>query len=97
MFLLQICIRFFRRDTQIKRETLCIPCLDDSLDVKATHFCKTCEDPEPLCESCAKQHTRQKMAKNHEICSDIAKFSTTQTDDRYVFKYKHITLVILAL
>lgn len=29
---------------------------NDNVDVKATHFCKACKDPEPLCESCAKQH-----------------------------------------
>lgn len=53
---------------------ICFPCSNDSIEVQATHFCKSCEDPEPLCEICAKQHTRHRMAKGHEICAEITEF-----------------------
>lgn len=52
----------------------CNPCSNDLIMSNATHFCKTCEDPEPLCESCAVQHTRQKIAKDHDICDNMANF-----------------------
>lgn len=61
----------------------CHPCSNEEKDVKATHFCKTCENPEPLCEMCAKEHTRQKMAKDHEICTNISEFPTAQLNTRY--------------
>lgn len=56
-------------------ENECYPCSRDSLKIKATSFCKTCDDPEPLCEACAKQHTRQKIAKDHEISRNMAELS----------------------
>lgn len=76
----------FSQGAQVEKDILIIPCADDDLEVKATHFCKTCEDPEPLCESCAKQHTRQKIAKNHEISADMATFLTPQKVSRYTCK-----------
>lgn len=63
---------------QTRNKIACIPCSYDKLDVKATHFCKTCEDPEPLCESCAKQHIRQKVAYNHKICEGMTDFCKNQ-------------------
>lgn len=81
--LLTSSVSSFSQGTQIEKDLLCTPCADDDLEVKATHFCKTCEDPEPLCESCAKQHSRQKIAKNHEISADMATFHTPQQVSRY--------------
>lgn len=68
----------------------CYPCLNDFLKIKATHFCETCEDPEPLCKSCAKQHTRQKIAKDHDICADMAKFPKPFENVRYTPVFFHI-------
>lgn len=56
------------------RKMICVPCSNDSEEVEATHFCKTCEDPEPLCEMCAKDHTRYKMTKNHKIYAEMTEF-----------------------
>lgn len=64
----------FRMFDQHKRERECGPCSFENIHFKATHFCKTCDDPEPLCETCAKQHTRQKICRDHEICKDIRAF-----------------------
>lgn len=50
---------------------VCNPCFGDNVETKATHFCKTCKDPEPFCETCAKQHTRQKMFKKHTLSTDL--------------------------
>lgn len=53
---------------------LCEPCSSENNRVQATHFCKTCADPELLCESCAKHHTKQKSFKDHELSNDIGDF-----------------------
>lgn len=37
-----------------------------------------CKDPEPLCESCDQQHTRQKATRGHEICNDLQEFPFVQ-------------------
>lgn len=63
---------------------MCDPCLNDDKKVTATHFCETCEDPEPLCELCAKQHTRQKAFKDHEISTNIHKFLKHHTKKGYL-------------
>lgn len=64
---------------------LCVPCSNDDTEVKATHFCQTCKDPEPLCETCAKHHTRQKLTKGHKMCADMAYFPTSETNHGYLF------------
>lgn len=53
---------------------LCEPCSSENLQVQATHFCKTCEDPELLCDTCAKHHAKQKAYKHHEFSNDIGEF-----------------------
>lgn len=50
---------------------VCNPCSGDNMKTKATQFCKTCDDPEPFCETCAKQHIRQKMFKKHTLSTDL--------------------------
>lgn len=37
----------------------CVPCSIENVQIKAAYFCQTCEKPEPLCETCATQYTRQ--------------------------------------
>lgn len=59
--------------------------MNDNLQVKATHFCKTCEDPEALCGACAKQHTRQKLFREHQLCGEIQDFSQHLQSIGYVF------------
>ena len=55
-------------------QILCDPCLLGDVTSEATGFCKTCNDPEPLCRVCAVMHTRQKATKDHEICDDMKQF-----------------------
>lgn len=52
-------------------EILCVPCSSEKKQVLADFFCKTCDDPEPLCEDCAYQHAKQKLSRNHELCDDL--------------------------
>lgn len=52
----------------------CNPCFYGNIIVRATHFCRTCEDPEPLCENCSTQHVRHKISRHHQICEDIKEF-----------------------
>lgn len=68
----------FSEDSNVKEFT-CVPCSFENEQVKATCFCQTCEDPEPLCETCATQHTRQKLTRGHEIVKDIWKYFKLQT------------------
>lgn len=56
------------------------PCSYGNIIVRATHFCKTCEDPEPLCESCAAQHGRHKISRHHKICENIGEFPKEHTN-----------------
>lgn len=73
--------------------------MNEDTHIKATHFCKTCEDPEPFCESCAKQHTRQKICKDHEICGDMNDYPQQVAKPWYVnfyFIQQHI-FVLLSL
>lgn len=65
----------FSIGSQQEKYIFCNPCSNDDEKVKATHFCETCEDPEPFCGSCAKQHTRQKKFREHQLCGKIRNFS----------------------
>lgn len=56
----------------------CDPCLYEDIKTKATQFCKTCDAPEPLCNDCAKQHSRQKLSRDHELCNDIQEYLNNQ-------------------
>lgn len=41
---------------------------------KATHFCKGCKVPKPICEPCAYHHVQQEINGDHEICGDMRLF-----------------------
>lgn len=56
------------------KQIFCEICTTDALPVQATHFCKTCEDPDPLCENCVHRHLKEMLSKNHEICCFIKDF-----------------------
>lgn len=43
-----------------------------------------CDDPEPLCDECAKQHSRQKICRDHEMCKDIQEFLNSRSNIWYV-------------
>lgn len=60
-----------------KKDILCVPCLDGNVCHKATHFCETCDVPEPFCTDCAQHHTRQKSSRGHALCDEIGNFSTS--------------------
>lgn len=55
-------------------KVLCEHCSKHDEEVEATCFCKTCDDPDPLCITCAKHHLRQTLSKDHEMCTDIEQF-----------------------
>lgn len=63
-------------------EILCDPCLFENLNTKATHFCKTCEDLEPLCDKCAQEHKRHKLCRDHELCDTLEEFINSQVSMR---------------
>lgn len=50
---------------------LCIPCCRETIEADATKYCRTCEDPEPLCDVCAQHHTCRKETKEHGISDDL--------------------------
>lgn len=64
----------FSLDQKNKEDIFCDHCLYGDIKTKATHYCKTCDVPEALCNNCAKQHTRQKFSRNHELGDDIREF-----------------------
>lgn len=69
-------------DTDTEKQIACEPCSTEDTQVPATHFCKTCDDPEPLCETCAKHHTKQKQSRNHEICRDMREYRINEQNER---------------
>ena len=78
---------FYYRQT---KQLFCDPCKYGKLKTEATMFCKTCDDPDPLCKECAKLHTRQKATRGHEICDDIKLFLSLfhkSSDKKYVSKF----------
>lgn len=59
---------------KIEERTLCEPCFSENMLVQAAQFCKTCDDPELLCDTCAKHHIKQKAYKHHELTYGIGDF-----------------------
>lgn len=82
--------------TQIwKKPNWCNPCFFENIQVKATHFCRTCEDPEPLCKTCAREHIRHKISRDHEISDNIREFPNQSQNNRYDFQL--LSLIILQI
>ena len=65
----------YREEKESAKEILCEQCLLDDTKTEATRFCQSCIDPEPMCETCAKLHIRQKNSRDHELCQDLQKMS----------------------
>lgn len=81
------------------KEITCVPCSFENVQVKAAYFCQTCEDPEPLCETCATQHTRQKLTRGHEIGKDLWKYFKLRSILGYfAFRFLlHATFIVYAM
>lgn len=65
----------------------CETCLTVDEHIEATHFCKTCHNPDPMCGTCAKHHIRQKPYKDHEICADIDQIPNKEHTDWYYVEF----------
>lgn len=63
---------------------LCKRCSTVDEPVQATHFCKTCDNPDPWCVKCAKRHLKQKFSKSHEMCADIEQFPNKEQEEWYL-------------
>lgn len=77
-------ILHFFSHTNPAKQIVCEPCSTDDVNCPATHFCKTCDDPEPLCGTCAQHHKKQKQSRNHEICGDIREYQIKEQNERYL-------------
>lgn len=69
---------FFSTDQTVQQKAISDSRTYGNIKAKATHYGKTCEVPEPWCNDCAKQHTRQTLSKDHELCDKIREFSDHQ-------------------
>nr|XP_022286825.1 uncharacterized protein LOC111099705 [Crassostrea virginica] len=75
------------------KEIQCAPCLRKNTQVRATQFCKTCNDSEPLCDVCSQHHTSQNEHENHELSEDLEKCNSseeTTLDKNYFFWFSYI-------
>ena len=79
---------------KVEREVLCNPCLRETIEIEATKHCKTCNDPEPLCDVCAQHHTRRKETKEHEISEDMQQLVNLGAKYKYVIKLHIIDKLI---
>ena len=52
----------------------CKSCFRETITAEATKCCKTCKDPEPLCDVCAQRHTLKEGNKEHEMTDDLQQF-----------------------
>lgn len=71
---------------------LCSPCQRETLDIEATKFCRSCKDPEPLCDVCAQIHTRRRETKEHKISDDFEKIAILAAKHKYDFTTRHAFL-----
>lgn len=53
----------------------CAICCELGEPSQATCYCLDCKNPEPLCSSCAEEHTMMKRTKNHHISREISSFT----------------------
>lgn len=67
------------------KKRLCEPCSSEGSQVQATHFCETCDDPEPLCDTCAKNHNKQKLSKYHTLSKNMQDFKNRYSKVYYIF------------
>ncbi|XP_062572462.1 uncharacterized protein LOC134234415 [Saccostrea cucullata] len=58
---------------QLIKSIMCEPCKFENVKNVATHFCVDCEDPEPMCPTCANQHLKQRSGRGHTLNEDLSK------------------------
>ena len=58
----------------LKKWLPCEPCMFSKTENASTHFCMDCEEPEPMCKTCANQHLKMRPGRGHILCNDIGKF-----------------------
>lgn len=68
----------FSADQTKQKDIFCTQCLFENIKTKAVQYCENCDEPEPLCNDCAKHNIRQKTSRNHELCNDIEIFQIHQ-------------------
>lgn len=56
----------------------CEPCRFERKEVNATQFCRDCEEPEPLCRPCAKEHLKQKAGRDHKLSQNMEQFGSPE-------------------
>ena len=61
-------------------QILCKPCFRETITTEATKCCKTCKDPEPLCDHCAQRHNMKEGNKEHEMSDDLLQFLKTNSE-----------------
>lgn len=49
----------------------CSLCHRDTINSEATKWCKTCKDPEPLCDQCVQLHTHVEANEEEEDQIDV--------------------------
>lgn len=54
---------------------LCAICCKLGNQAQATCYCLNCENPKPLCSSCAEEHIMMKQNKNHQLSKEIFIFT----------------------
>lgn len=76
-----------------EKEIQCAPCLRKNTQVRATQFCKTCNNSEPLCDVCSQHHTSQNGHENHELSEDYEECNSpeeTGLAKTYFFWFSYI-------
>ena len=66
--------------SQPRNQISCKPCLRDTITAEATKRCRTCKDPEPLCDVCAKRHTLMEANKGHQMTADLQQFFSPHSE-----------------
>ena len=76
-----------RHNKRLQERILCDSCKYDNVQTEATVFCKTCKEPDPLCDDCGQLHTRQRATRGHELCDDKEQLfflTNVPPDNKYV-------------
>lgn len=56
---------------QLTKLILCEPCSYEKNERAATHFCQDCDEPEPMCHTCATEHLKQRSGRGHCLNDNI--------------------------
>ncbi|XP_062574275.1 uncharacterized protein LOC134236111 [Saccostrea cucullata] len=64
-----------------KEKLLCEPCASEGGKTPADSFCKDCDEPEPLCLNCSREHVKQRLFRDHSICDDISQLPVKSNEN----------------